>query len=84
MLTLPAVPMFSGAHLSGPVPVELAPIGLAVIIMLASAFFAAVSVILVYHWRRFPYEQEVFHRVERLYFFVSFVLLGLAITCTFL
>lgn len=65
-------------------PIELAPVGLMIVIMLVSVFFATLSVILIYHWRRFPYEQTVFHRVERLYFLVAFVLLGISIVCIFL
>lgn len=84
MLATPTVPVLPVPDLSSalgglPLRFELSPVALAVVLALAGIFFAVVSVVLVYHWRRFPFEQDVFDRVERWYFGVSSLLIGLAV-----
>ena len=77
----PTVPTIPGSAADGialmlPIRLELSPLALAVVLVLAAIVFGVMSVIFVYHWRRFPYEQEVFGRVEKLYFVVSLALLA--------
>lgn len=62
-----------------PIAVELSPASLSVLLALGAVFVGALSVMLVYHWRRFPYEQDVFRRVERLYFSGTLVFLAVAV-----
>jgi len=62
-----------------PVTVQLSPAVLAVLTALAAVFVAALSVMLVYHWRRFPYEHDLFRRVERLYLVGVAALLAVAV-----
>ncbi len=84
MLTVPEPPRvdtpdFLTAWGGFPVRVELSPLVLAVFLALAGIFVASVTVILIYHWRRFPFEHEVFRWVERVYLLGTLVLLGLAL-----
>jgi hypothetical protein len=55
------------------------PLVLVVLTMLVGIFVAALSVMLVYHWRRFPFEQGIFLTVERIYFAGVFVLTSVAV-----
>ena len=50
-----------------PVTVELSPLLLVSLASLAGVFIAAVTVILLYHWRRFPFEHDTFKMAERVY-----------------
>ena len=61
-----------------PIVLDFSPLALVIVTMLAGIFIAAVSVILVYHWRRFPFEHEIFRTVERVYF--AGVILFLAVS----
>jgi hypothetical protein len=84
MLDAPTVPVIPQSDLAGalggfPVTLDLSPIALIIVLLLAGLFFATISVIMVYHWRRFPYEKMVFDRVERWYFRVSAVLLAVSL-----
>lgn len=47
--------------------VELSPLVLVSLASLVGVFIAAVTVILLYHWRRFPFEHEIFKTAERVY-----------------
>lgn len=62
-----------------PLRFELSPIGLAVVLALVGIFFSVASIVLIYHWRRFPFDQEVFDRVERVYEIVSMLLITAAV-----
>jgi hypothetical protein len=62
-----------------PIRIELTPLVLAVLLVLAGVFVAGLSVMLVYHWRRFPFEHDLFRWVERLYFLGVLVLTGAAL-----
>lgn len=85
MLATPSVPQFSGvpipniagAMMSFPIRVEMSPLILVVLTMLVGIFVAAISVILVYHWRRFPFEPRIFRAAERIYF------MGVLLGCVF-
>ena len=81
MLTAPTIPSFHMPALLGGFAVQLdfSPMALGIILALVAIFFATVTVILVYHWRRFPYDQAVFDSVERVYVIVSAVLLAVSI-----
>lgn len=84
MLSTPLIPQGPaptwGSILAGfPLQVDLSPIALAVVLVLVCILFAAVSIVLVYHWRRFPFEQEVFDRVEKVYMLVSGILLAISV-----
>lgn len=84
MIATPTVSPVSIQSLSNlfggfPLQLELSRVALLVLLLLVSVFFAALSVIFVYHWRRFPYEQAVFSRVEHLYFSVSIIFLAVAL-----
>lgn len=65
--TNPVVSVFSGNLASFPIILAVSPLVLIVLTMLAGIFVAALSVMLVYHWRRFPFEHDVFYTVERVY-----------------
>jgi tellurite resistance protein TehA-like permease len=80
-LSLPSLSNLSGNF---PLRLELSPEALLVLFLVAGVFFAAMSVIFVYHWRRFPYEQEIFNRVEVLYFGVASALLAIAFISIFI
>jgi hypothetical protein len=89
-LVVPTVPALANTdllHIWGGLPIraQLSPVVLAVLLMLAGIFVAALSVMLVYHWRRFPYNQDVFRRAERVYFvgvvaFIAVALVGIFAT----
>ncbi len=57
----------------------LDPIVLLVLLVLVGIFTAVLSVMLVYHWRRFPFEMDLFRRVEHWYLFGVAVLLAAAV-----
>jgi uncharacterized BrkB/YihY/UPF0761 family membrane protein len=65
--TNPVGGIFSGKLASLPIVFVFSPLVLIVLTMLVGIFVAALSVMLIYHWRRFPFEHDVFHRVERIY-----------------
>lgn len=81
MLSTPQVPQLSQAPIpelrmlwgDTPLRLEASPLSLVVLTMLVGIFVAAVTVVLVYHWRRFPFEHETFRYAERVY------LLGVAV-----
>ena len=81
------IPQFSNPITSGlsgslgsfPLHLEATPLALVVLSMLVGIFVAAVSVILVYHWRRFPFEHETFAIAERIYFIGTACLLIIAV-----
>ena len=80
MIATPTVPPANVPELSQifgglPLQVGFSRSALLVVFLLVIVFFAAMSVIFVYHWRRFPYERNVFEMVENLYFTVSVILL---------
>jgi hypothetical protein len=62
-----------------PVVLDLSPTALLILTILTGIFIAAVSVVLVYHWRRFPFEHETFRTAERVYFAGTFVFLAVAV-----
>lgn len=62
-----------------PVRVEISAAVLVVVFVLAALYAVALSVILVYHWRRFPFEHELFVGVERFYVLGQLVFLGCAL-----
>jgi hypothetical protein len=76
----PTLPDIQGIGVAGtiadvfPIVIEISPMVLVLFLVLASIFLAIVSVILVYHWRRFPFEHELFRRVERVYTSVLLIL----------
>lgn len=63
----PPIPHIGGPLGSFTLQLGVSPLMLVVLTMLVGIFVAAVSVMLVYHWRRFPFEQEVFRTVENVY-----------------
>ncbi|MBP6885848.1 MAG: hypothetical protein KBC02_01225 [Candidatus Pacebacteria bacterium] len=75
MLVSPQLPRITGVPFpdlqsvwtSLPVTVELSPLVLVSLASLVGVFIAAVTVILLYHWRRFPFEHEIFKTAERVY-----------------
>lgn len=67
-----------------PLRLEPTPLALAVLIMLVGIFVAAISVVLIYHWRRFPFERELFRWVERAYLVGVVFLLAVAVLGIFL
>ncbi|MCC6934097.1 MAG: hypothetical protein IT406_00150 [Candidatus Yanofskybacteria bacterium] len=92
MLTGPQVPQLSQAPLpefrmawgGEALRLEISPLSLVVLTLLAGIFVAAMSVVLVYHWRRFPFEHETFRRAERVYLFGVVVFLAMAVAGIFL
>jgi hypothetical protein len=89
MLTGPQVPQFQGpdffASLGGfPLRVEITPLGLGIMLVLAGVLTAAVTVVLMYHWRRFPFEHTVFRHAELLYLIGVVLLLSAAVIGTLL
>ena len=81
----PVVPRFGGSLpdlgsslLSLPIHIEISQLILVVLTMLVSIFAAAVSVILVYHWRRFPFEHAIFLAAERAFLIGVGVLVAIA------
>jgi hypothetical protein len=84
MLNAAVAPQFQAPDLlselgSLPVTVQLSPAVLSILVALGAVFVAALSVMLVYHWRRFPYEHDLFRRVESLYLTGVALLLGVAL-----
>jgi membrane protein implicated in regulation of membrane protease activity len=83
MIAAPSIPAFASdltAAFGGlPLTFELSRVGLAIVMTLVLIFFAVASIVLIYHWRRFPFEQDVFDRVERLYEAVSVILVTIAV-----
>jgi hypothetical protein len=84
MLQAPVLPSISSPDLLAawgglPVRVELSPTVLAALILPVGIFVAALSVMLVYHWRRFPFEQGLFRWVERVYFLGVAALLAVSV-----
>ena len=77
------IPDFSGLGVF-PLTAEISPAVLTVLVALVGIFVAALTVMLMYHWRRFPFEHDLFRRVERLYFFGVVLLLGAAVIGIFL
>lgn len=75
MLATPPVPQFTNAALPDfggslaalPLQLEITPLALVVLTLLVGIFVAAISVVLVYHWRRFPFEHDTFRLAERFY-----------------
>jgi len=65
--------------LTVPLRFDLSPLGLGIVFVLVCILFATVSLVLIYHWRRFPYEQEVFDRVEKIYLIVAAVLMAVSV-----
>ena len=52
--------------------------------ILVGIFIAAVTVVLIYHWRRFPFEHEIFQSAERMYLSGVVFLLALAVLGIFI
>ena len=77
--TNPAGSVFSGNLALLPIVLTVSPLVLIVLTMLVGIFVAALSVMLVYHWRRFPFERDVFHAVERAYIAGVVVLLTVVV-----
>lgn len=71
----PIVPKLTGAGLpdlpgvltSLPLRIEISQTILLVLVVLVGILVAAISVMLVYHWRRFPFEHALFRTSERVY-----------------
>jgi len=84
MLNVPEAPHVNTPDLFAawgglPIRAEISPVVLAVFLALAGIFVAGVTVVLIYHWRRFPFEHETFRWAERLYLLGTSVLLGVAL-----
>lgn len=62
-----------------PIHLELSPVVLAALLLPVGIFVAVLSVMLIYHWRRFPFEHDLFRWVERIYLLGVFCLLAVAI-----
>jgi hypothetical protein len=83
MLEGPIIPSISSSDLLAvwgglPLRIELSPMVLAALLLPVGIFIAALSVMLIYHWRRFPFEHALFRWVERVYLLGVFVLLTIA------
>jgi len=84
MIATPIIPKIPGITWSGlPLKFELTPVTLGIVMTLVLIFFAVVSLVLLYHWRRFPFEHETFQRVEKVYEVVSLVLVAIAVFAVF-
>jgi hypothetical protein len=87
MLATPPVPQlnnavlpdFAGSLATLPIQLEITPLALVVLTLLVGIFVAALSVVLVYHWRRFPFEHDTFRSAERLYLAGVVILLAVAV-----
>jgi len=88
MVVSPSVPPISAAGLpdltgalgSFPISIELSSLVLVVLTVLVGIFIGAVSVVLIYHWRRFPFEHDIFRTAERVYLSgVALMLVGVVI-----
>jgi hypothetical protein len=87
MLTGPQAPQFQGPDFIAvlgdlPVRVVVSPLALGVILALVGILTAVVSVVLIYHWRRFPFEHDAFRRAEFFYLAGLVVFLGVAVIGT--
>ncbi len=86
-LASPYIPPIAPAGLSDlagswatlPLTIDISPLVLVVLTSLVGIFIAAVTVVLVYHWRRFPFEHDIFHRAEYIYVAGLAVFLGLSV-----
>ena len=89
-MATPTVPSVVGGHelladIGGlPLTFELSTTALLALLLLVAIFWAALSVVLIYHWRKFPYEAATFRRVERWYVFGSAVFFVAALAGTVL
>jgi hypothetical protein len=84
MLDTPVIPEVQTPDLLAtlgnlPIQVELSPLVLSVLLLPVGIFVAALSVMLVYHWRRFPFEHELFRWVERVYLLGVLALFAIAV-----
>ncbi len=84
MLSTPGIPEVRTPDLLAswagfPIYVELSPVVLVVLLLPVGIFVAALSVMLVYHWRRFPFEHDLFRWVERVYLLGVLAFLGVAV-----
>jgi hypothetical protein len=84
MLATPTVPPAKTPDLLAawgvlPLRFEVSSLALVTLLVLAGIFVAAISVVLIYHWRRFPFEHQTFRWAERIYLFGVFTLLGAAV-----
>jgi hypothetical protein len=91
MLETPGIPSVLGGGDMGaislpglPVLVEVSPAALVVLFVLVALYAAALTVVLVYHWRRFPFEHELFKNVERFYSLGYVLFLGCALVAILL
>jgi hypothetical protein len=91
MLETPTIPaVFGGGDvgtisLAGlPVLVEVSPAALIVIFALVALYAAALTVVLVYHWRRFPFEHVLFKNIEHFYAIGHVLFLGCALVAILL
>ena len=93
MLVTPQIPrLFSGLFpdtastiTSLPLRIEVSSLMLIVLAVLVGIFIATITVILLYHWRRFPFEVETFRTAERIYLsgvviFLAVAVIGILIT----
>jgi hypothetical protein len=84
MLATPTVPKVSPSDFTAafgglPLRFELSQVSLAIVMAMVLIFFSVASVVLLYHWRRFPFEHDTFHRAERVYEAVSLLLVAIAV-----
>lgn len=87
MVATPTVPVlssgqslsFSGLLEHLPISIQLTPVALLMCLVLAGIVVATLSVVLVYHWRRFPFEHDLFRRVERWYWVGVILLIATAL-----
>ena len=68
-----------------PLRIEVSSLMLIVLAVLVGIFIATITVILLYHWRRFPFEVETFRTAERIYLsgvviFLAVAVIGILIT----
>jgi len=68
-----------GRFLSLPLSVSVSQTLLVLVFGLAIALWAVMTVIYLYHWRKFPYGKVALRRIEFLYLSVSVVLIVLAL-----
>lgn len=80
----PVLPHIGGTLGNFSMQLAVSPLVLVVLTMLVGIFVAAMTVMLVYHWRRFPFEHDVFRRAERIYMAGVVVLLVVAVVGIFL
>jgi hypothetical protein len=76
---LPAVTPDWSALVSLPLRVSVSQTILILVFALVVVFWAIMTVIFIYHWRRFPYGKVFLGRIEWLYLGVSAVLILLAL-----